>query len=397
MTSQNQYLRKNAHEYAEQERIEIVRDFLDSGSTYEAIGEKYGLGRMTVWRWVNKYRSVAVLKDGQLPMGHDIRGTSTLYDAEGNVKIQWVKTNKDADRAMEIMQETIEAMKAEIPKAAPTQAPAYVENDLLSTYIVTDYHFGQLSVKEEVGEDWDMAIAEKTLLDWFTSAIELSPQSHTAVLCQLGDFLHWDGLEAMTPTSHHMLDASTRYGPMVNVIIRVLRQIVDMLLTKHQHVHIIMAEGNHDLASSVWLRALFAEKYHDDPRVTVDNSHIPYYAYQWGSTSLFFHHGHKAKISQISEAMTAQFREMVGMTKYSYAHMGHYHHIDVKETRLMVVEQHPTLAAKDAYSARGAYTSQRSASVITYSKQFGEVSRLTVRPEMLGANGFTENHDRNSV
>ncbi len=74
---------------------------------------------------------------------------------------------------------------------------------------------------------------------------------------------------------------------------------------------------------------------------------------------------------------------MFGRTKYSYAHMGHLHHIDVKENQMMVVEQHSTLAAKDAHSARGGYLSQRGASVITYSKHEGEVARATIRPEYL--------------
>jgi len=50
---------------------------------------------------------------------------------------------------------------------------------------------------------------------------------------------------------------------------------------------------------------------------------------------------------------------------------------------MMIVEQHQTLAAKDSYSVRGGYASKRSASVITYSKEYGEVARQTFRPEMI--------------
>jgi hypothetical protein len=63
--------------------------------------------------------------------------------------------------------------------------------------------------------------------------------------------------------------------------------------------------------------------------------------------------------------------------------MGHLHHVDVKENNLMIVEQHRTLAANDAYSARGGYLSGRDAKVITYSKDYGEVSRLTINSDML--------------
>jgi hypothetical protein len=144
-----------------------------------------------------------------------------------------------------------------------------------------------------------------------------------------------------------------------------------------------MAEGNHDLASSVWLKELFVAFYEDEPRITVDNNPTPFHCFEWGETSLFFHHGHKKRLNDISKAFAGMYRDVFGRTKYSYAHMGHLHHKHVKEDQLMVVEQHQTLAAKDAHSARGGYISQRSASVITYSKKAGEVSRSIIRPEIL--------------
>jgi hypothetical protein len=45
-----------------------------------------------------------------------------------------------------------------------------------------------------------------------------------------------------------------------------------------------------------------------------------------------------------------------------------------------IVERHPTLAARDAYAARGGYVSFRGARAITYDKQLGEVERITVLP-----------------
>ncbi|CAB3741156.1 hypothetical protein LMG22037_06465 [Paraburkholderia phenoliruptrix] len=51
----------------------------------------------------------------------------------------------------------------------------------------------------------------------------------------------------------------------------------------------------------------------------------------------------------------------------------------------MTVIQHPTLAARDAYAARGGWLSERSATAITYHSQFGQVARNTVVPEMFEA------------
>ena len=319
----------------------------------------------------------------RIPEGQQLKGISSLYDGDGTLKSQWVKTNVEANKQLDSFKNAIKALKKNIPQVKPKKSPKGSVKDLLSTYIITDYHLGCLAWEGETGEAWNTKHAENMLVDWFKKACDAAPDADTAILGQLGDFLHYDSLDAVTPSSGHPLDADARYQQVVEVGVRAVRRIVDILLDKHKKVHIIMAEGNHDIGSSVWLRMLFDTVYEKEPRVTVDNSHIPFYAYEWGNTSLFFHHGHKTRMAQVSSAMAGMFREIFGRTKYSYCHMGHLHHKDVKENHMMIVEQHPTLAAKDAYSTRGGYNSQRGASVITYSKEYGEVSRSIIRPEML--------------
>ena len=49
----------------------------------------------------------------------------------------------------------------------------------------------------------------------------------------------------------------------------------------------------------------------------------------------------------------------------------------------MTVLQHSTLAARDAYAARGGWHSERQATSITYHSRWGQVARHTVTPEML--------------
>jgi hypothetical protein len=311
-----------------------------------------------------------------------VRGTSTLYK-DGVAKIQWVKTRLDDSRNQQAMLEAIEAMKEEIPRATLMNAPPAGNDNLCNCYVITDYHMGMLAWDEESGENWDIKIAEDLLVKWFKQAIAQSPDSNQAVFAQLSDFLHFDGMDAVTPASKHLLDVDSRFSKLVRSAIRVLRIVIDLLLSKHQNVHIIMADANHDPVSQIWLREWFSVLYENEPRITVDKSPNPYNAYEFGNTALFFHHGHKRNVANVSNVFASQFREMYGRTKYAYAHLGHLHHIDVKENNLMIVEQHRTLAANDAYGARGGYLSGRDAKVITYDKRFGEVSRLTINSDML--------------
>jgi hypothetical protein len=312
-----------------------------------------------------------------------VRGVSTYYDKEGKASGQWVKTRLDDSKFQELLLEAVEAMKEEIPKVSMMMPPPLGNSSLLNCYVVTDYHLGMLAWHEECGEDWDLKLGEELIIKWFAQAILQSPNADTAVFAQLSDFLHFDGMDAVTPASKHLLDVDSRFSKLVRSSIRILRTIIDMLLQKHQYLHIIMADANHDPVSQIWLREWFSVMYENEPRVSVDRSPNPYNAYEFGKTALFFHHGHKRKVTNVSEVFAGQFREMFGRTKHAYAHTGHLHHLDVKENNLMIVEQHRTLAPADAYSARGGWLTGRDAKVITYSKEFGEVSRLTINSDML--------------
>lgn len=311
-------------------------------------------------------------------------GKVTVHrNAAGEVVNTWARYHPDDEKRMVALLAAVEAMGEKLPREKARAAPAKTAADLCNVYVLTDFHLGMLAWHEETGADWDTDIAERMLVDWFSAAIAQAPPSEFAVFAQLGDFLHWDGMDAVTPASKHLLDADTRFQKLVRVAIRAVRRVIGMLLAKHQRVHVLMAEGNHDPASSIWLREWLHATFEDESRITVDRSPDPYYCVEHGLTALFFHHGHKRKPSNIDTVFAAKFREVFGRTKHAYAHMGHMHHIDMKETNLMVVEQHRTLAAPDAYASRGGWMSGRDAVVVTYSKQHGEVSRCRVSSKMI--------------
>lgn len=320
----------------------------------------------------------------EAPATHVTGKLTVNLDAEGRVKQSWPRfePNKLAQDAA--MKAAASAFAETLPRAERTPAPTHCVDSLLSLYALTDLHLGALAWNEETGGgDWDLDIAEKLIDDWFAAAIDLAPSSGTAILAQLGDLLHWDGFESVTPTNRHVLDGDSRFDKMVRVAIRVVRKIVRALLSKHERVHIIMADANHDPASEAWLRGFMAAHYEDEPRVTVDSSAGTYYVYKHGDVSLFFHHGHRRKIGNVDSVFAGKYREIYGNTKFSYAHIGHLHSDELKSTNLMKVERHETLAAPDAYAANGGWLSGRSAKVITYSATHGEVSRLTLTPGMV--------------
>ena len=318
-----------------------------------------------------------------VPDGYVAKGVSTYYNAEGKPAGQWVKASLSHQALVEAIKETIDGFKDEILPASVIAAPTACEEHLCNLYTFTDYHLGMLAWHKEGGSDWNISIAEKTILAALVQMVNQSPNAHTAVLNIQGDFLHTDGKTPVTPASKHVLDADSRFPKIRRSAIRIIRSLVAICLSRHQEVRLIIAEGNHDEESAGWLSDLFAVHYEDELRVTVNDSVLPFYVFEWGSTMLGVHHGHKVKNESLPLLFAAQFPQSWGRTTRREIHCGHRHHRDEKEYNGVTVVQHPTLAARDAYASRGGWIADRAAWAITYHKKYGAVGRVMITTEML--------------
>lgn len=377
-------------QYAQTDRQrEIIEAIIEHGSQRKA-AKALNIANGSITSALDKVKRHAAQK-GHSPEHNlnyplapaEIFNGRSIQTRDANGDLVWIKTRADKQQQFELIKEAIEALCADIKPVGVVDCPNVISNDLLNVYVITDYHLNMRSWSSETGADWDMEIAENLLYNWFAQAIKQSPDSETAVFAQLGDLLHSDGWLALTPASGHVLDVDTRFQKAIRVAIRAIRRVIDMLLKKHNHVHLIMADANHDPASGAWLREMLVALYENEPRITVDNSADTYYAVEHGLTSLYFHHGHKRGVANVDSVFAAKFRELYGRTKYAYAHLGHLHSNESKESNLMMVERHRTLAAPDAYASKGGWISGRDAKVITYHKKYGEVSRITVSPDMV--------------
>lgn len=348
-----------------------------------ALGKGYATVQELVSKASRKGYAPGHFDNGTAP-GFSIGKVTIQRGPNGQVERVWERQHADAQNAIAAMEAAARAFSEAIEPVAPLPAPVTQSADLLTLYTLTDAHVGMLAWHREGGQDWDLTIAEDTIVGCFAEAIRQAPHSGTAIFNQLGDLLHYDSLTAVTPTSGHILDADGRFTKMVETAVRIIRRIIARMLVKHKHVHVIMAEGNHDMASSVWLRTMMKALYEKEPRITVDDSALPYYCYEFGETFLGFHHSHIRKMEQLPGVMAAQFAKEWGRTTKRYCHTGDKHHAREADTMGMHVIQHPTLAARDAYAARGGWYSERYMQAMTFHKQFGLVGRVIVCPEMLG-------------
>ena len=314
--------------------------------------------------------------------GFGVTGVSTAYKADGSVGLQWVKQSPDKKLAIETMLNAIE--NYEWLPAPVIQPHDVAANELCTLITLTDYHLGMYAWEAETGGDWDVKIAESTAFKAVNQLVANSPASKLGILNLQGDFLHFDSLKAVTPASGHVLDADSRSSKMIELSMTIMMGCVELMLAKFAKVKIIVCEGNHDEYGSAWLRKSAKQIYRDNDRLEVDDTEFPYYAHQHGNIMLGFHHGHKKKNAQLPQLFASEprYRAMWGDTEYCYIHTGHYHHSEahISEGGGAIVERHPTLAARDAYAARGGFVSKRAAHSITYHVDHGEVERSTVTP-----------------
>lgn len=373
--------------------LEMIAALADKGSCRKA-AKALGLHHTTVSRAMTRLEIRAAVQ-GYAPandMTHDVPNPfyvskhSRNY-VDGELKQEWIQSKPEREKQWNAIIENIAARCEAIPPRAPTPMKFAVppRSDLMNLITVTDAHVGAMAWHREGGDDWDLAIAKETLIRVFCGMIRALPSAKTIVVNNLGDFLHTDALKAVTPGHGHVLDADTRFPKLSEVGVEILETIIACALESHERVHFINAEGNHDESSSSWLRIMFKRIYRDEPRVTVEDSPLPYYAYQHGNVMLAFHHGHKLQPAQLPIWFAEKFAVMWGATKRRYGHSGHRHHLAEKDFTGMRWLQHPTMAANDAHGSRSGYISPREALAITYDFD-KEISRSYATPDMFNDN-----------
>lgn len=320
-----------------------------------------------------------------VPDGYHVKGTSTLYDEHGKPRLQWVKSNIDHERQMELLQAALQAMAEDLPKLPRRKADGKYLSHLLVGYPIGDAHIGMLAWGEECGEDWDLSIAERTQCAAMDALVQAAPAAERCYINNLGDWHHYDSLAAVTPRSGHNLDADGRYAKMIRVSIKVMRQCIESALQRHKFVTVRNEPGNHDETGALWLSIALSHIYANEPRVTIDTSPSLFGYVRHGKVLIGSHHGHTCKPKDLPGVMATDRAKDWGETEFRYWWGGHVHHESVIEFPGVRFESFNTLAAKDAFAATAGYRSARNMKAIVYHAQFGEVARHTVNPSMLDA------------
>ena len=312
-----------------------------------------------------------------------VRGTSSLYDADGQLKAQWVKTRLDDDQLEVMVKNYVQTLSEDIKGLAPITPPPETTSDSILTVIpMGDPHFGMYAWAQDAGADFDLSIAEKLTCSAIDRLIASSPNSHTALLLNLGDMFHADNQKNIT-NSGHQLDVDGRWAKVQQVGLRAMIYCLKRLLEKHEKVMFRINKGNHDGHSSYALALMISCYFHNEPRMEVDLSPSIAWYYQFGKVLIGSTHGDTIKGKDMLSIMAADKPVEWGSSRYRYWYVGHVHHKDVKEYHGGIVEYFRTLAARDAWHQGQGYRAGRDMCSIILHKEYGEIERHTCDIGML--------------
>lgn len=343
-----------------------------------AAATELGLSPSTVKSRVLSARARKLIPDGPILEGYRVKGTSTLYDAEGNISATWVKTAIEGPTAEEAGALVRQALEGFQPPAGFSEAHGEVEAELATVYPLADWHVGLLSWRKETGFDYDLKIGQKTIEGSISRLIASTPKSAQGVVLGLGDLLHSDNYESMTSRSSNVLDCDGRYPKLLYTATQLVLYTIELALQKHDTVLVRILPGNHDDQSAIAVTLAVSLYYQNNPRVTVDDDAGRFWWWSWGKVFLGATHGDKAKPAEIPLIMADERPDLWGKAKFRHVLTGHIHRDTKLEKRGVIVESFQSPVASDAWHASMGYRAGRSVQAITYHKDQGEIMRHKV-------------------
>ena len=328
--------------------------------------EDLGIARQTLQSWRDKQAGLAV------------KGTSTLYNGDGDVVLEWVKTREGELTPEQIGEQVRAALDGYEPPAEFPAAPAQAEADLSTVYVCADWHVGLLSWKKETGHNYDLKIGQTVIKTAMTRLVQSTPNSSQAVVLGLGDLLHSDNYDGMTSKSKNVLDVDGRYPKLLHAATQLILFTIDLALQKHESVLVRILPGNHDEHSAIAVSLAVAMYYAQNPRVTVDDDAGRFWWWSWGKVLLGATHGDKAKMADLPLLMAARNPEAWGKAKFRHIYTGHIHTQTGIEKSGVTVESFQTPVAPDSWHVAHGYGAGRSCQAITHHKDQGEIMRQKV-------------------
>ncbi len=257
-------------------------------------------------------------------------------------------------------------------------------SDLLGLIILSDIHVGMLAWGKETGVPYDTAEACRRIREWTSYAVATMPPCSRCVILFNGDTMHADDTTNQTPAHRHNLDVDSRLMRSIDMAIESIVVAIESALIKHGQIEVVVKQGNHDPHSYMPLVFGLSGRYHNEPRVNVNQEPSEYWSIEFGRTMITSHHGHNRRNPRdIAGDIADEWSEAWGRTKYRYLWISHAHAREAGEAGGIMWERTNATAERDAYASSRLYRGRANIKAVIYSSAAGEVERKVISNEVI--------------
>lgn len=299
-----------------------------------------------------------------LPAGIGMTGASVYVNKEGEVS-GWYK----GDALKHSPEEMSAFLRQRTPISnfkAPRQKKSCNKNHMLE-WPVFDAHHGMLAWAEETGADYDHKISRHLQVSAGKILFQSFGRVKKTTLIFGGDNQTADNRAGTTEKSGNHLDTDSRYQKMAWCSYEATVSCIEIAALNSEEVYVVVLSGNHDWHSAIHLTIQLHAHFRNVKKVKIDVSPEEHRFYSWGNTVFMATHGDTPEKRIPAFALQRAIRKgyAVNPDMKMYVRMGHLHKRGKKVPDLLVeedgvhIERFPTLAAQEAYSVKGAYTSCR--------------------------------------
>lgn len=261
-----------------------------------------------------------------------------------------------------------------LPKPPTRNRRKKTEEGQLAVLGLYDAHIGAYAWAGEVEEDNDTELAAtrcKNAIDDLCDDLARYPIEK--MLLPIGnDFMHYDNARGETTSGRVVTEFDSRYPRVVETCHEVLCHLVDRALEVCDDVELVFVGGNHDFMTSLHLTHWLAQRYRNDPRVSVDTVARKRKYRMWKSVLIGFAHGDGLNLKEVYRHMAEESRENWANATCREFHFGDKHHrkqIDQKTVDSygrVTLRQNPSLSPRDKWTYDNGYDSLRCADVWRY-------------------------------
>lgn len=336
------------------------------------------------------------LSEEEYTLLQSIRNEHTALEAEckaqgipvESVKQYWHKGEHFSINAKGLLSPSYEDIRDGIVKEMKAYSPEYKavkrdkhsrpEDAHLLVIDPADIHIGKLALFSETGDEYNVAIAVKRVMEGVYGIVEKASAFKTdQILYIIGnDILHTDSPRRTTTGgtpqdtdgswSENFLTARKMHVE----ILEVLRELAD--------VHVQYDPSNHDYMSGFFLADTIASWFNKDPNITFNCSlnHRKYF--QYFNNLIGTTHGDGAKENDLPLLMAHEAKEEWAATDHKYWYTHHIHHKRSKDVMGVTIESLRSPSGADLWHQKSGFVhSPKAIEGFMHHKLYGQVARFS--------------------